>query len=469
MGAPSRNAPCPCGSGSKYKRCCLAAEQRERETAGFEDAVGRRMSTWAVREFPEEFRAGLEQFGGSDRALDDRDAQSFANWVCSDRELAGGGTSAQRYAARAELDTRERYVAARIADARLGLQRVRAVEPGRWIELEHVLSGEVVRVRSGEVSREAARWDVLLCRVMDDDRAPSLWGPVLFYAPDEEPELVAELERLADAHGVAGPDRLAGVFRVAALELMRFVPASRRVERSFFTAEGDQLVDGRASWQVGDALAALELLDSPPELAWVGESEDGSGEAIQWTVERAPLLADRPPLPAGAICFESSLTGLPGRICLATFELTDEELRCTAMSEARLDAAISLVVERLGALAELRERTAVPFEPDLSRPRPRGRPRRPREPPPGLTAAEARELERQMLDDHYRRWLDEPLEPLGGRSPREAAAGDARGELEALLRGIENRAERARRNGTPWPELGWLREELGLDPGRLAA
>lgn len=44
MGASPRNAPCPCGSGLKYKRCCLAAESRERETARFDDAAGKRIS-----------------------------------------------------------------------------------------------------------------------------------------------------------------------------------------------------------------------------------------------------------------------------------------------------------------------------------------------------------------------------------------------------------------------------------------
>ena len=463
----SRNAPCPCGSGLKYKRCCLAAEQRERETASFEDAVGRRISAWALSELRGEMEAALEQFAGPNARLDDRDAQIFLTWFCSDREIEGGDTPAQHYAARVDIDERERAVAARIASARLSLQRVRAAEPGRWTELEDVLNGALVRVRSGDVSREAARWDVLLCRVMNDGRVPSLWGPVLFYAPDEEPEVLAELERLAGAYGAAAdPDRLGGVFRLAALELMRFVPASRRVNPSFFTAEGDPIVNGSASWKVADAATALDLLDCPPELAWVGDSEDGSGEAFQWTGDRAQLLARRPPLPPGALCFESSLTELPGRLCLATFELSGKELRCTAVSERRLDAAIELVAERLGSLAELRERAVVPFEPSPSR---GPRAARRREPPAGLTAEEAHELELQLLDDHFRRWLDEPLAPLGGRTPREAAAGSARGELESLLRGIENRAERARRTGTPWPDLGWLRDELGLQQDQLAA
>jgi len=217
--------------------------------------------------------------------------------------------------------------------------------------------------------------------------------------------------------------------------------AQRRIEIG--ERQPERLVDTRAS--------------AAAQLAGVGESEDGSGEAFQWTADREQRLAGRPPLPPGAICFESGLTGLPGRLCLATFELTDEELRCTAISEP-LDAAIEMIGQRLGALVELRDRTVAPLQYDLSphgarAPQPRA------EPPPGLSAAEADELEAQVIDDHYRRWLDQPLQSLGGHSPRQAATSSARGELEAILRSIENRAERARRDGTPWPDLAWLRDE----------
>jgi hypothetical protein len=52
-----------------------------------------------------------------------------------------------------------------------------------------------------------------------------------------------------------------------------------------------------------------------------------------------------------------------------------------------------------------------------------------REPPPGLTVAAARDLERQLVDDHYSRWIDEPLETLGGCTPRQAAGSGAHDEL----------------------------------------
>jgi hypothetical protein len=103
----------------KYKRCCLAAESRERETARFEEAVGERISTWAAARFPDDLKSALEHFGGPEPELDDRDLMIFATWFCSDRELACEETPAACYAARSDIDGRERDVAMRIAAARL--------------------------------------------------------------------------------------------------------------------------------------------------------------------------------------------------------------------------------------------------------------------------------------------------------------------------------------------------------------
>ena len=33
MSTPARNAPCPCGSGKKYKRCCLAPKKTKKPSA----------------------------------------------------------------------------------------------------------------------------------------------------------------------------------------------------------------------------------------------------------------------------------------------------------------------------------------------------------------------------------------------------------------------------------------------------
>ena len=202
---------------------------------------------------------------------------------------------------------------------RLGLYRVRALVPGHSLELENLLTGARIAAASQTVSREVVRWDIVLCRVMSSDTVATLWGPVLVYAPDEEAELLAELERLAAAYGLSrDPVGLSEVFRLASRELLRFVPPSRSVEPSLFTAEGDPVVAARATWSLVDPDDAFRVLDAPPEVLWVGESEDGTGECFQLTGDRAELLARRPPLPPNALFFESSYAGFPDRIGTGT-------------------------------------------------------------------------------------------------------------------------------------------------------
>lgn len=409
-----------------------------------------------MEQFGDELAAAFEEFHPESRRIGERDFALLLTWFNSDRELFGGRTPVERFLARPDLDPGEREVAERIAAARLGLYRVRAVVTGRSLELENLLTGALFSVASQTVSCEVVRWDVVLCRVMPGDAVATLWGPVLVYEPDEEAELLGELERLAAAYGVSrDPAGLSEVFRLASRELLRFVPPSRSVEPGLFTAEGDPVVAARATWSLVDPDDAFRVLDAPPELLWVGESEDG-GECFQLTGDRAELLARRLPLPPNALFFECSFAGFPDRIGMGTFVLDGGELRFDAISEQRLEHALELVSRRLAGNAELLEREITPLDND------RTDRQQALDPAEDVQAA-------GYLDKYLRRWLDEPLGRLGGATPR-AAAGipTFRGELELLLRAIENRAEHARRAGAAWPDVAWLRDELDPD-SQLAA
>jgi hypothetical protein len=446
----ARNAPCPCGSGRKYKHCCLLEEERLAKLARDDSRVGRSISDWSVEQFGDEHAGAFEEFHLESRRIGERDFALLLTWFNSDRELPGGGTPVARYIARPDLNPDERDVAERIAAARLGLYRVRAVVPGHSLQLENLLTGAVIAVASQTVSCEVVRWDVALCRVMPGGPVATLWGPVLIYAPDEEPELRAELERLAATYGLScDPAGLSDVFRVASRELLRFVPPSRSIEPSLFTAEGDPVVAARATWSLVDPDDAFRVLDAPPELLWVGESEDGGGECFQLTGDRAELHARRPPLPSNAL--ESSYAGFPDRIVTGTFVLAGCELRFDAISEERLGCAIELVASRLEGNAQLLDREIAPFDLDRT------------ERTHALGPAEEDVQAAGYLDQYLRRWLDEPLGRLDGATPR-AAAGipKLRNELELLLRAIENRAEHARRGGATWPDVAWLWDELDL-------
>ena len=451
----SRNAPCSCGSGRKYKRCCLADEERGASEARFDDAVGRHIQDWSSKQLGDEISAALEEFVGPERVMDDAAIQIFATWFHNDRELAGGGTPAERYAARAEVPAVERDAASRIAAARLGLYRVLAVEPGRSLTLEHILDSTRSEVRSPHVSREAVRWDILLARVMEGD-PPSLWGPTRFFEPCEEPELRAELARLAGSPvDELDEQALAATFRRHALELMRFGPPSRSAEPSFFTLEGDPVTFASAIWDVHDIAAAAERMRELGALLPEDPIE------LDITAARAALVRQRPPLPPGALVLESSPIDAPDTVPIATLRLVGDELHAEAMSEPRLAQTIEIVAADFGELVELRSQDVTSVDEALAA---RGASRHDSRPsPPSRVGAGERRLIGDLATERMRRWLDEPHPLLDGRTPREAVAGAGRPEVSRLLRQIENGAERARRRGEPAVDVTPLRDELGLN------
>lgn len=455
----ARNAPCPCGSGRKYKRCCLADEQRAARAARFDDAVGDRIQDWAAEIYGEEIGAALEEYAGPEGTMFDDDGQIFSAWFHNDRELPGGGTPAERYAARADLPAEERETAGRIAAAGLGLHRVLAVEPGHWIELEGIAGGARTRVRSANVSRDSVRWDILLGRVMFGE-PPSLWGPARLLAPDDEPELLAELRRLAgvEAEDAGAKADLDAAFRERALELMRFRPPRWDVARSFFTPEGDPMVHGQATWRVLEPARARERFRA------LGGLAPGDSLEIDLTVRRDRLLAEeRPPLPEGALVIETERVGDDENVPVATVRLEGGELQVEAMSAARLELAIEAVETDFGDIAELVGQDVTPIEQRLDERRESESEDVDHVPPPPLEPADEERLLSNFAAKNLHRWLDEPLPSLGGETPREAVGGERRGEVIGLVRGIENHADRARRRGEPGADVAWLRTELAID------
>jgi SEC-C motif len=491
-----RNAPCPCGSGLKYKRCCLRREDDVALDALEAERVWGRMQSWALRRFGDELGGSLKEHmdargvGGEDRPANDEDLSLALCWLLIDREVASGETPARLYSQLPELSVGEREMAARIAASRLGVYRVTDAEPGVWIELESVIGDASARVASPHISREAVMWHVLLCRVMEGGPTPSLWGAAGFYEPVEENELLAELRRIADEHDLgAGAGGLKAALYIGAGELVCFIPPSRCAERVPYTLEGDPVVVAQATWRVREPRAVFRGLRAASELALDGGTEDGEGVSFDWLTSRRELLARRPPLPVGAICMEGgpvtvSETGeleLEDVTSLGTFTLHADHLEFFALSEARLDAAVALIELHLQNISDPPTRTVRSVKDAISETRAEraagrvesrlGRERRPGH---GLDAFGSEETpaapDARIRELTYRRWIDDPNQHLGGLSPREAAArGEHREALEIQLRSIEHGSARERADRSPGPEVAWLRAELGVEDEQLAA
>jgi len=468
MATSGRNAPCPCGSGRKYKLCCLEREAEERQRARTTDAIWERLQEWTIADHAEHLDAAIDDLCGDDRSI----ASEMVDVVCSyahlDRALPGGGTPAERFRGHPGLSDLERDAANRLAAAQLGLWRVRAVRPGASIELEEVLGDRSVIVRSEQVSRATRRWDVLLGRVVSAGPCHGLWGPAAIFQAAEEEELVTEVRRLAAEHSIPP----SATFRVCAVQLLRFSPPSRHTPPQFFTFEGDNVAQAHARWEL-DTDADVAILERHLDLVDVADTDDGEGICLEWTAPRRELAARRRMLPARAVLLESTpiffdadgacLSADVGRIGLGTFELRPRVLTFDAISAQRLDGAIALVADALGDRARLLERHVEPLGLDDSPPQ---QPGDASEGAPTIPAGIREAVLAGYARDRFLRMLDEPDPRFDGLTPREAAHSTSqRSRLERWLQTLENGAAHGRGADGMAPDVAMIRRELAIPDG----
>ncbi len=160
--AVGRNESCPCGSGRKYKKCCLGAEGGKVHPAHrMDELLVQEMFAWARRAMPAD---------ALQRVVDAEDhlVPLLAQLTLYNRPVGG------RSIARAFLAERGRYldqagrawIQAQQATA-LSLWRVDGVRPDEGLELVDVFTGERRFVHDVGASRSAELTRTLLGRVLD--------------------------------------------------------------------------------------------------------------------------------------------------------------------------------------------------------------------------------------------------------------------------------------------------------------
>jgi SEC-C motif len=445
MEAVGRNAPCPCGSGRKFKKCCLA-----RAGAGLgaftraerESALAALTRFGHRQEFAEAHDRADDQFWDWDDLTDeeaerleelDDDEYAFHTWFHFDHQLADGRTLAEIFLEREghRLRAGEREYLARMCATQLRLYEVVEVQPEKGLRLVDVWTDERWWVRERIATRELVRWDLLGARLMRGEHGDL----VMDGAPYLYPAVVREdiLEALRDASKEAEQPEPSAFFKSTAplfhwlwLDLVALTPRPALV-----TAEGDPLVLTRVRFDVDDRASALASLASHPDLTpgsdgryvwYEGKDADGMRRKLGVFVVEGDRLTFETTSEPRAARGRGFLEGLAGRA--VTYRATEYQDVDEALEDGAEDAAS-----------------------------------RPAEVPAELEANVAAEV----YDRHYRDWPDTPLLALGGRTPREAAGlAESRPALVALLKDFESRAERERRAGRPAYDVGRLWTELGL-------
>lgn len=365
-----RNDPCPCGSGRKYKHCCLGAARRDPlpERVGW---IWEKLD-WFVWSsgFEQDVEVALSALGGSE-PMDELLATSLVLFQdgAIDDFLAERGPL---------LPDDERNLVTQWALRERSVQEVVTVRRGEGLTLRDLRTGDVHEVRERRGSTQVEPGDLVCAHVVPDGVTNQLVGGLVVVPLRLRDALMATLDGDPDAVELAA------------------VIAQAGAPPEVFNTEGEPMVVCETRYQVPGA-AALAALDG------VLDAEGGGRWSESVEVD-------------GRTWLRGSVT-LDGDELVVTANSRERSQRLRSTVEAAVPGA-RLVAESATPAAELMAKGGGP------------RPRSPAEPLP----AEAAELLASFVREQEDRWVDEPVPALGGFTPRQAAADPTRREqLRALL------------------------------------
>jgi hypothetical protein len=384
-----RNSPCPCGSGRKYKLCCLRTPSHPLSTRA--QARYASIATFAQRAPSIPTVLELTELAVPEAAMFALDLAIFEGGILDDYLDERGDM----------LPDDERALVERWRSTPLAPYEVTAVQPGVSVTIRPLLGGDPVRLPDRSLSRGVRRLDLMVARVMDDGAGPALLA---------HPLRVDRLRRRALLEMFDSgyePEEVAAFFGPQPPPVLQNREGHLLTQ---CTATYD-LPEDEAAW---DRLAAQLEDDGPDRLLAVHELDDGE-RVIRGSVHR-----------------------LQGRLTVETNSV--ERLRDLQQQVLAAAPGAELVSESITPMEQLlaeRRRDS-----KTGRDRQAGQPAFSAQ---GLPPEESAALLDQVMREHERRWLDQQLPALGGRTPRQAVAegGNSLAELNALLDDVQWRADTA--------------------------
>jgi SEC-C motif len=475
---PGRNDPCPCGSGRKYKHCCLKArDDVDRQWRSVREAESRYV--------PEIFQYALDRVGRPgiaaawkyfcggtvplERAPEDPDfEQLFMIWFLFDWQKPGTALkpSTRNWPAKpvaaSFLDERglalppldQRAVRTALA-APISFWVVEAVTPGRSIDLRDILTGARHTVLEQSASQSVQPAGILFAKVLTFDTVSIMLGAGHWVIPPPFHNRIIDVRQrwAAGATSLAGSQvklrhaELVALYSAFVEELLN--PAPPRLQNT----DGDPLAPTRLEFELH--CSQEEAVERLAPLAYGHQVDE--------------FLEDPDRDPAGGVKYEVPWLTPGNRIhaewentSLGTIKVSSKKLEAEVNSERRARRLRKEIERRLRDRVLFMRQETTSVEALL---RERGGPETgtsQREHEALQQRPEVRAQLREMRERHWVSWLDQPVPALDGLTPRAAAATPlGRERLHALLNEFEFRNRQLAPDERD--DIGRLRQALGLD------
>jgi hypothetical protein len=400
----------------------------------------------ARSEFDDQHRAALELFWGDwlseeqdeelERVMDSEQANlAYHSWFAFDFDLGEGRAVFDLFLEREakKLSTGEWNYFDGMRGSHLRLYEVLEVKPDQGFDLRDLWDDRRLWVRERLGTRQLAIWDVIAARLGRGAGGEAVFETISHVFPATVKDNLLKglhkahrfFTRKFPARSTADFFRsMAPVFHQLWLEQVVLRPLPKLV-----TSDGEPVIFAKVIFDFLDSQAIRAALTGHPDIVDHGDGSYG------WLED------------AGA--FQRSL---------GTVVVEDRRVVFETTSRRRAERGKDFLQRLCGDAVSFR---VVAYE-DVRQALKRA-PERPKEAMAAIPPEVQAEVLGRFYEEHYRKWLDEPVPALGDRTPRYAAKlKTVRPKLITLLKDFESSAERQRRAGELAYDFGWMWEELGL-------
>ncbi|OIP92127.1 MAG: hypothetical protein AUK26_05380 [Syntrophaceae bacterium CG2_30_58_14] len=481
--AVGRNQPCPCGSGKKYKKCCLLKESGQAPAPAepaprkppAPDPVFQRLrkslSRYVEREISRNdfLRATgifwniepLEPIALPERASEDKG--QFHDWFINDYRTVDGKTILEGFCDRrlSTLSAEERRLADSLMKSYESIYEVQAVREGEGLTIRDLFTGETMNVAEVSGSYEAVQWDLVQVRIYRMDGKCRFGGNGQIMPRRRIEALKAYLDNARRAFQAdTGHPGWPAFLKENAFRIGRFFDESVDEPPMLFTEERHRIISSKAHFTVSDYGRARKLLSR--EYDFTDEEEIPSGGVSFSWLKRGPSKEWEmgPESDEKGVVATSSIVHPSGQMTftvLGTVNLYPDRLILECMSRERLERGKKRLQDLMPGTIRHRIDEFEDIHVAMERREGKGEQAKP------LKNEKARAMLASVMQKYMFAWPDQALPALGGKTPREAAATKAgREKVLEFIKDMENGEARKKKAGEPSIDLGPLRRELGI-------
>lgn len=445
MSDVGRNDPCPCGSGKKFKKCCLITTYA---TVGKEDSIRRRLVQDLLRFFKKNYQDKLEDadflfwdefvpeehLEGS--ALDIA-YQNFWEWIIFDYLIDEDNdkTIIDLYLENnKKLSFDELKVLTVMKNSVISLYEVQEVFPEKGLLLKDILMDGEYDVREKLATRSVRKWDIFATRLLLVDGSYIMSGAVYPYHLKQKERMLNDIKAEFEDYKMDYPDASMDVFLKYNSEIFNFYwydVILNPTPIKLHTTSGEPVLFSKAVFEIKDREAIFNGLSKI-------KGFERDKDTFTWYDKR-----DK----------EGSAT------ILGSAKIMDNRLILESNSQKRLERGKKLI---LAALSDAIVHKVDSFQ-DPMQAMESLKESSPEKPKNELPMEIQQQVYTQFMQKHSEKWLKDKIPALNGRTPLQAVkTEEGKRKVIELLKFFENSEEHNRKEGSPFYDMSWMWGRLGL-------